>query len=49
MEIYEDFLFTTTLEKRLVVTNEPEVPIDGTQRRNWTQPVFSSELDIYNG
>ena len=36
---FEDVSFTKTLEKWLSLTNEPESPLDGTQK-NWTQPVY---------
>ena len=38
-ETFELFSLTRQLGKWLVVTNEPEAPIEDTQR-TWTQPVF---------
>ena len=38
-ETFEDVSFTKALEKWLSLTNEPESPLDGTQK-SWTQPVY---------
>ena len=36
---FEDVSFTKVLEKCLSLANEPESPLDGTQK-NWTQPLY---------
>ena len=39
LETFEDVSFTKALEKWLILTNEQENLLDGTQK-NWTQPVY---------
>ena len=38
-ETFGDVSFTKALEKWLILTNEQEGPLDGTQK-NWAQPVY---------
>ena len=39
LKTFEGVSFTRALEKWLSLTNEQQIPLDGTQK-NWTQPVF---------